>query len=848
MWRKFLIHNAQMQQTHFTQRPHSRQGQRGRNFPPGKIDNVSQGHDATSSRDKRGGIKRGSAMKPHKISLDRNTSAHTQSQPMSTINRDLFIAQFKEEVDAHLTRITQRLFQLEEPVSDHDQLLEEIFRTAHTLKGSSRMMGYLDISTLAHKMEDLLVEIRDGHLDLTPMISDLLFYTLDTINYLVEGISKNIKRSADLEAFTRLFTDAIAGKPIEVPFVQPHLLQAEPTLPTPPIPASTPEGEHLDDSEEQQYVRIHPKALDTILHLIEEILANQKRHATQLTTYQDVAQTVSEHLLLLTEFSALLHHKNGSSPPALVSQLVAALKESASAISHQIETLQETAETQEQRMQLAMTKLQEQVMGIRMVPASHLFQLFPRLVRVTARKLGKMVELHLLGEDVTLDSRILEEMRDPLIHLVQNAIKHGIEIPEKRRRYGKSLTGHLTLSAVHADGHIVIRIQDDGRGIHPEQIKAMALKQGLRSRSELATLQDQSLFDLLFLPGFSTSDAVDDIAGRGFGLDIVKTHVNRVHGTIAVHSQPGEGTEFVITLPCSLTTLNALLVRTGEQSWAIPTTAVVKTAKISPTMVEYRGNTPGIAYENSWLPLAVFEQLVDASPAQNSDQKLRLPPQFHETPEHPVVVIQAEDCRIACIIDDLLEEREIVITQADSAPHGKKNRPRTTTVHGQNVNIVNVTDLAQTFSASLETDSSAEDRIRPTHPTPKPRLPLRNLVPKILLIDDSLNIREVERNILEKAGYDVEIAENGQEGLDKLKATGFDLVVTDIEMPHMDGWKLIEMIRDDATLHELPVVVVSTDTTDAARKKGLAVGVKAYLTKEEFDERLLLRTVDDCLK
>jgi two-component system chemotaxis sensor kinase CheA len=767
---------------------------------------------------------------------------------MATINRDFFITQFREEVNDHIHRITQRLFQLEEQPGDHEQLVEEILRIAHTLKGSSRMMGYTNVSTLAHKMEDLLVEIRDGHLELHSTVTDLLFYSLDTINYLVEGIAKNVKRTADIEQFTVLFNDVIAGKHVEVPHLQSQLIKPTQQEQTPiSLAKPTAMAEQFEEAEEQQYIRIHTGDLDVILNLVGEVIINQHRYEGQRIAYREIIRDLSEHRQKISELQTMLYNQNGGSSGTRLSQFSDGLERSASGMLRKAKTLMKKARTDGQQMHLTMDKLQEKVIDIRMVPASRIFRLFPRLVRMTARRLGKMVELDLSGEKTRIDSRIIEEIRDPLIHLVQNAIHHGIESPEERQSYGKNPTGTITISAHQEGNRIVIKVQDDGQGIHIEQIKNLALKEGLLSHRDMRTVSDQDVLESLFQPGFSTADTVDDIAGRGFGLNIVRAHVDRVQGEIEVRSQANEGTEFVIKLPLTLTIMNALLVRVIDEIFAIPTVAVETTFDISPDDIEHLGKMPVVVFDSALLPVVELQRILQIQP-YNGNNGFRSQNFSKDGSRQTVIVIQAEDRRIGFLVDDLIEERKIVIKPLGPCLKRIKNVAGATTVRGDVVIILFVRDLVRSADTILEGSPVRAHFFQKDQALQSDTKSSGSIVPRILLVDDSLNTREVERIILEDAGYEVVTAENGVQAFEMLKKASCDLVVTDIEMPEMDGLQLTKTIKQDELLHDIPVIIVSTKGTREDKKKGLEVGAQAYIVKGEFDEQTLLQTVDSCLK
>jgi two-component system chemotaxis sensor kinase CheA len=766
------------------------------------------------------------------------------------LNRDFFITHFKDEANDHIQGITQRLFQLEEQSGDQKQLLEEVLRIAHTLKGSARMMGYHDISTLAHKMEDLFVEIRDGHLELFPKAVDLVLYCLDTINYLVEGMYKNVKRTANIEELVTLFNDLIAGKDITVPQLPSQPVSrpsGEVVATVPPKPEVS--LEQISEAKERQFVRVHTEDLDAVLNLVGEVLMNQYRYDGQFIAFQDMMQVLRDHRYQVAALQATIEHGDGQASSPQIANMSANIARSAAQAIRKTRELIKKARTDGQQMHLAINKLQEHVIGVRMVPSARIFHLFPRLLRVTARRLGKVAELVLLGEETKVDSRIIEDMRDPLIHLIQNAIRHGIETPEERQRKGKKPTGTITVSAYQEGNRIVIRVQDDGKGIDVERIRTVAVERGIFSQKDMRAVSDQDLYELLFKPGFSTSETVDDIAGRGFGLDIVRARVDGVQGEIEVRSRPGQGAEFVIKLPLTLTIINALLVRVADEIFALPTTAIEKTLDIQADELEHLGAMSVIALDGTLLPVVALRKILDFPTQHPADSQDSMYPVATgpDASRQTVIVIQSEDRRIGFLVDDLVEEREIVVKPLGSCLKRVKNIAGATTVREDVIMILFVRDLVHAADLFLAGAAPPTFGSQVEGGKRNLRSAVRPGGAKILILDDSLNTREVERTILEEAGYDVATAGNGLEGLEHVRRTPVDLVIADVEMPAMDGFEFISRLKQDERLQQIPVIIVSTRGSEADRQQGLNLGAQAYIVKGEFDEQILLHTIDACL-
>lgn len=785
------------------------------------------------------------------ISLDRPKEIRTYAQSMATVNRTFFIAQFKEEAHDHLQRITHHLFQLEDTPGEQRYIIEEVFRTAHTLKGSARMMGYTNISTLAHKIEDLFVELRDNHLQLQPIVTDLLLYALDAMTSLLDELENTTTETIDIDPVVGLFDALLEGKAIEVPHVQI-------TRSVPPHHHEEPATEEdadtaepvVEDLEDQHYVRIPTQDLDHMLNLVGEVLMNQYRYDGQLNSFKHVLPELIQHRQHIVELQEYILRNVDLATSSHLFQLSEYLEQESSRLLRTTKTLVKKIRTDRQQMHIAVDNLQEQVVDIRMVPASRIFNILPRLTRITARSLGKQVDLQMVGEDTRIDTRIIEELRDPLMHLIQNAVRHGIELPQERERRGKSPRGKITVSAGQEGNRIVLRVNDDGYGIDLNRIKDVAVRKGVLSREDVWTISEQDLYGFLFQSGFSTADTVDDIAGRGFGLDIVRDHIDRIQGEIEVRSEIGVGTEFSVKLPLTLTIMNTLMVRVADQIFAVPTSAVERTFNYYADQIEHLGQIPTVAVDGVLLPIIDLQRILcfsDRHPIHNNGWSS--PSTQASIPlQQTVIVLCSEDRRIGVIVDDLVEECEIVIKHLGPCLKRVRHVAGATALREKTIIILFVRDLIYSADAILG-ETHAHSMLLEAHARNEETAhPETSQIPRVLVIDDSLNTREVERAMLERAGYRVETAANGNEGLHKLRTAPFDVVVTDIEMPHMNGLQVTRHIKQDRALHHIPVIVVSARHSKEARQESLDVGAIAHIVKGEFDEHSLIQTITTCLE
>ena len=551
-----------------------------------------------------------------------------------------FLEDFLAEVTEILEQLNQDLVELEERPNDLD-LLNKIFRAAHTMKGTSSFMGFEKMTTVTHRMEDILNVLRKGEAQLTPEIMDVVLEAVDVVEQIVENIRETQEEGdIDITEIVKKLEDAYAkltgqGKEEEQPQQQP---QEEEVVIGGGKPPSKEELEAFDreiqellkkelEKEQQQQqkpaktaekkpkktekkekkgdttIRVDVSRLDALMNLVGELVLGRNR------------------LLRITQQLAAKYEGD---------ELVEAL-----------------AETMDQ-VDFITTDLQMAVMKTRMVPIARVFNRFPRVVRDLARELKKEVKLIIEGEDTELDRSIVEEIGDPLVHLVRNAIDHGIEPPEEREFLGKPRQGTLRLAAYHEGNHIVILVEDDGRGIDIEKVKKKALERGLVTENELAKMSEKDILNLIFLPGFSTAEKVTDVSGRGVGMDVVKTNIEKLNGTIEINTQKGKGTQIVIKIPLTLAIIQSLLVQVGEEIYAIPLVSVVEAVKINTDEIQHVEGQEIIILRDSVLPLVELSRVFDI-PTERREKSIY------------VVVLSIGERRFGLIVDRLIGQEEIVI-------------------------------------------------------------------------------------------------------------------------------------------------------------------------------------------
>ena len=693
-------------------------------------------------------------------------------------------ALFTTESEEHLQHLDDALLWLEQAPGDQARL-EEAFREAHSLKGAARMLGLGGIQVMAHKLEDVLNTLRSsgGSLDAETRIS------------MTRDLAELRRRVAD--ATGRTGAPPVQAAPARPAPAAPATSSAAPSEPpAEPVPST---AYHIDS------VRVDTRRLDDLLVDSAELMVNQTRMAARL---EDM-----DSLIELAETAARASDRDHRA--AWLPRLEAALGR-----------MREGHAQDCARLENLCCAVQDAVGQMRLLPLANLFRLFPRLVHDLAEEQGKRVELLIEGEDTRADKRILEEMKDPLMHMLRNAVDHGIEAPEERLRAGKRQTGRLRVRARQDAGQIHIEVSDDGRGLHETAIREAARSRGLLSPEALAKLSPSQVHDLIFAPGLSTRAFVTDVSGRGVGMDVVRANVARLKGAIEVASQPGQGTRFTLRLPVSLATLRILLVKVGGHSYGLPADAVAACRNLRAEEMFNLEGQPAALFLERPTSIAPLARLLDL-------------PETVAGASRPCVFLRLGETVFGLLVDETVDELEVVLKPL-GGPVGR-------IPHVSGATLLNNGDICMLLDApgllaSLMLAGAAV--AAPASPGPSATPSGEKPRKRILLAEDSITTRAQETRILESAGYEVVATANGLDALRALGTRAFDAVVSDINMPHMDGLELAGRIRRMAMHADLPIILVTSLSSEADKKRGLEVGANAYITKPEFDQRLLLECLE----
>ncbi|MBE0507355.1 MAG: response regulator [Marinospirillum sp.] len=702
-----------------------------------------------------------------------------------------FVLRFIEEARDHLSQMSSGLADLEQGAADAEQI-NSLFRSAHTLKGSSRMLKLVPITETAHSLEDLLSAIREGKVSTNTQLVALLYQGVDALTDMVEQLAEHLDAAVLPAADTALcqaLTAAAQGVESE-PVAAPESSSEPDAAPVVAQPQSAAPAIKAADT-----VRIRLSKLEELIKLMGEVVSSH----TRLRELVSSSRQLERHARL-----------------ELAGDLPAALRQFS-------RDIKETVTSQESLMQ----ELHDKALQMRMLPLGIVFEPAARLVRDLARSMDKQVECRIQGSEIELDRQMIDQLADPVIHLLRNALDHGVEMPEIRQQRGKNPQGRLELTARQDGGWVVLEVSDDGAGISLEAIREKALKKQLVTQEQLDEMSDQDVMDMIFLPGFSTSSLITELSGRGVGMDVVKRSVvDGLQGVISMNSRAGEGTRFTLRLPLSLAMMRVLLVKVAGQPLGFTAQYVSELVSVAQTDLIKVADRNAVIIRNEFVPVMHLDQLIDLPQAKNM---LTL---SNNRKDLLLLVVRVHHEKLALVVDDLLDERDLVIKQLP--PHLRdKNLISGMVTSGHN-------QLVSLLHAPCLMDMARKSRDPVTGRTGQQQDQQRQ---RVLVVDDSLNTREIERDVLEARGYHVTLAEHGQDGLNKALAEDFDAVLTDVEMPVMDGFTLTARLRQEERYRHRPIIIITSREKESDRRRGIEVGADAYIVKGSFDQNSLVDTL-----
>jgi two-component system chemotaxis sensor kinase CheA len=780
------------------------------------------------------------------------------------LDRDKLIARltatFLEELDEHVRVFNRELLALEQqPSEPWAERIKTLFRAAHSLKGAARAVNATRVEAICHRLEGVLATVRDGQSPPARELFELLFAAADAIDHAGKLFAGH--GGADHEAVVNAMLARLnatqsgngrspqpnAPPAASAPNIAPIAVPRAPALraetqtrkvsvaPPPASAAATP------PPDAAQVVRVRGLKLDILLAQSGELSVARRRleaRLDQISSLQEfVARWRSEWRIVdktLTKRARRAHGADDAPAPTSPQSSALSLTSRAERIllrNHEhlrrlerdLDHLALSSADDQRAIERAAVPLEEQIRQVRMLPFLDACEGLFRAVRDLAASQGKEVELVIENGDTELDRSLLDGLRDPLLHLVRNAIDHGIEPPTERTAQGKPPRAKITVSATVRGSWVEIGIGDDGRGIDVGAIREHARRRGIPCPDE-----NDAAMRLIFNAGFSTARMITEVSGRGVGLDVVKTQVEQWRGTVGVTSAAQTGTRFTLTLPLTLSTIRALLVETGGQIFAIPSASITRLLRIDADAIRTIEGREVVLLGQTPIPIGSLATLFG----------LPKRPQPSGTKRAPAAVLVADGQLAAVLLDELVTEQEVVLKSLGARLKRLKYVSGATILpSGRIALVLSPAELVRDVVARPAATSLVEDAVTLAPMAAK----------RLILADDSVTTRTLEKSILEAAGYEVLTAVDGTDAWHLLQDKGADLVVSDVEMPKMDGFSLTETIRGSKRFHGLPVVLVTALETDRDRARGLQAGADAYLPKSTFDQKALLETIRQLL-
>jgi two-component system chemotaxis sensor kinase CheA len=781
-------------------------------------------------------------------------------------------ATFLEEVAEHVRVLNRELMSLErEPEARRTEATAALFRAAHSLKGAARAVNATAIALISHKLEELLIGVRDGTRELTPELFALLFATSDALGESGARFGRGVADDPALLALGERFdamlgpgeTNGEGGAVQATP--RAGILRApSPEEPAPPLsepepgtlrhailrsslppPVTAPRRDSAPAPEDPGVVRVPRRRLDRLVAESAELRAARSRFEARSRELADLDELVQR---LRNEFASTRKalnrenrrrfrkraaangaaangaaaNANGAAAavqlPARALRLIDRGTENLARVQQGVEAVARALREDQRALARAAEPLELEILRLRMDPFRELGEYLERLARDLSFAESKPVDFSIEGGQIELDRGVLERLKAPLAHLLRNAIDHGIEPPGERRGYGKPERGRVAIRVTLRGEVVQIEIEDDGRGL---DLGAIRRKAGAAA----AGLSDRDLVRLIFGHGFSTAKAVTEISGRGVGLDVVKTELEAINGRVDVESEPRRGARFVLELPPTLSRSRVLFVNAGGERFALPCTSVESLLRVEAKALRILEGKPAVLVQGTPLPVVMLARILGLG-APSLDPEARL----------PLVVLSVRGRRVAVGVDELIAQDDVLLK-----PLGRRLR-RVQGVSsaiilpdGQLCLVLNPQEL---LAAALELPE-APGFLQAAQQAPTRR--------RLLLADDSLTTRTLERNILESAGYEVMTASDGRAALELLEKHGADLVLSDVEMPEMDGLGLVSAIRASARFRATPVILLTALDAPDHRQRGLDAGADAYLVKGAFDQSRLLETIRQLL-
>ena len=733
---------------------------------------------------------------------------------------------FKIEFEENIQTLNNELLKLESDVFNTDALTK-LMRTAHSMKGGARMIGLPDVVTLAHFFEDMLGAVKKEGVELKRHDFDRMYKAIDIIKSLVnEAVTGEAPNFVAASVIDQIINGSGEPKTNDEP--DSVIRQSEIAADSQPVTQEL-QGDIIP-AFSIDTIRVASSKLDTLMDLSGELTVSKIQLALRLGKINDLSLLLEDSTRELNSIETALLPQRSENPGLFseVGLIINRLKNRFDSASVEIGNLSDGISEDNSRLNFVAYEFEEVIKNLRMLKLSNIFNLYPRMVRDISNELGKEVNFIIEGGDITADKKILEEMRDPLMHMIRNSIDHGIELPDEREQQGKPRAGTIKLSANHFAGHITITLEDDGKGLNEKSIIETALRKKLIDEEASKNLTHKQIHKLIFTPGFSTSKIITDVSGRGVGMEVVQANIDKLKGKINIESETKKSTRFIIELPLTLATLRVMTASVGNHIFAIPVDFIVSVIIVDVAEIFSMEARDTIVFRDEPITIVNLKTVLELEDISDSTMK--------NVTTFQCIILSSMGEKAGFIVDSLIDEQEVLVKPLGFMLKRVKNVSGSTIlVSGDVCMILNPNDLLKTvksLSASEILETSTPESLRKK---------------RILLVEDSITTRTQEKRILESAGYDVVVAVDGLDGYQKLLINEIDAVVSDVEMPNLDGLSLTEKIRAEKKYLSLPVVLVTSLSSEEQKKRGLESGANAYLTKSGFDQKILIETLDRLL-
>lgn len=759
--------------------------------------------------------------------LEKQPASPTTEPPPSPAATDWEVDEslldlLKSELETQVADLNNQLLALEEN-GPEPEILSALMRAAHSVKGAGRIVGFDPMVRAAHALEDYYDHaIREKATELDQHQLDRTFAFCDLLQKAAESDLSRFKGTL-LESVSDF--ERLAGERFEV---------AKPAEPTdrpvaseeaPPSSAETPQSAGRPKrQEEDRALKVSAERMNRIMGLASEILVERNQFEPVVKGFLHIKSAKLD----LARTLAQLQLVAGKDPQARELLMVAReqLDQGRRIINEQFDQLEAM---NAQGMKLA-NQLYQETLSSRMRPFQEGVQGFPRLVRDVSRQLNKRVKYELLGAQTRVDRDVLAKLEAPLNHIIRNALDHGMERPEEREAAGKPPEGRLTVEARHRAGMLLVTVQDNGRGIDANKVRTRVIDRGLATAEMLEKMSESEVLEFLFLPGFSTAKQVTEISGRGVGLDVVQNMVQEEGGSVRITSKIGVGTTFHLNLPVTRSVMRAMITEICGDPYGFPLARIERVLALPPEAIRQVEGRTFFEFDGANIGLVAAGEVLGLPAIQRDREKVSM------------VMFEENNQRYAVEVDRILGERDCVVRPID-ARLGRIPDVSAVSImeDGSPMWLIDVDDMVRSIDTLLSEGRLGRRRRTVTKGEGE------KAKRQVLVVDDSLTVREIERKLLERHGYEVDVAVDGMEGWNAARLGQYDLIVSDVDMPRMNGIEFIKRVRQDARLVSVPVIIVSYKDREEDRLRGMEAGASHYLTKSSFQDDTFIQTVEDLI-